>query len=368
MAQQGGNSSMKKLSKEELAQLLAPIALYPDELVAQILMASTYPLEIVQADRWVKSHKQSAGDVLAKQLEKEPWDPSVKSLVNFPNVLATLSEKLDLTTKIGDAFLSQQKDVMDTIQVLRKRALEAGNLKTTKEQKVVVEKEVIIIQPANPQVVYVPSYSPTVVYGVWMYPAYPPYYYYPPPPPAYPPYHFAAGVAVGVAWGYAWGHCNWNGAHVEHNVNKNININRNIDRSKYQNRVNPSDRKWQHNPEHRKNVAYKDKATAKQYGQSPAQSREGRRESRGYGSSGSSKMVSRPSAGTMDRSGKAGAGSAAKGRQDSAFAGGTGNGKQERAASDRGMSSRKSGGSSFSSGRGGFTGGGRSGGSRGGRR
>ena len=234
MAQQGDDAPQKKLSKEELAQLLAPIALYPDELVAQILMASTYPLEIVQADRWAKSHKQSAGDVLAKQLENETWDPSVKSLVNFPEVLSKMSEKLDLTTKIGDAFLSQQKDVMDTIQELRKKAYEAGNLKTTKEQKIVVEKEVIVIQPANPEVVYVPTYSPTVVYGTWMYPAYPPYYYYPPPPPAYPAYHFAAGVAVGVAWGYAWGNCNWHGNNVYINHNQNVNINNNIDRSKYQ--------------------------------------------------------------------------------------------------------------------------------------
>jgi hypothetical protein len=366
MAEPGSDASQKKLSNEELAQLLAPIALYPDELVAQILMASTYPLEIVLADRWAKSHKQSAGDVLAKQLEKEPWDPSVKSLVSFPVVLATMSEKLDLTTQIGDAFLSQQKDVMDTIQVLRKRAYEAGNLKATKEQKVVVEKEIIIIQPANPAVVYVPSYSPTVVYGVWMYPAYPPYYYYPPPPPAYPPYYFAAGVAVGVAWGYAWGSCNWKGGNMNYNVNQNININRNIDRSKYQNRVNTNDRQWQHNPEHRKNIAYTDKATARKYGQAPAQSKEGRRESRGYGSAGGSKPGSQPSAGTMDRSGRAGAGGSAaqrssldksggasKGGRDSAFSGGSGNGRQERAASDRGMSSRQSGGSSFGGGRGG---------------
>ena len=192
--------------------MLAPIALYPDELVSQILMASTYPLEVVQADRWAKSHKQSAGDVLTKQLEKEPWDPSVKSLINFPTVLASMSEKLDVTTKIGDAFLAQEGDVMATIQLLRKKAYDAGNLKTTKEQKVVVEKEIIIIQPANPQVIYVPTYSPTVVYGVWAYPAYPPYYYYPPPPPSYPAYSFAVGVAVGAAWGYAWGNCNWHGA------------------------------------------------------------------------------------------------------------------------------------------------------------
>lgn len=378
MAGNGSEDSSKKLSKEELAQLLAPIALYPDELVSQILMASTYPLEVVQADRWAKKNKQSAGDVLAKQLEKEPWDPSVKSLVNFPVVLASMSEKLDVTTKIGDAFLSDQKAVMDSIQALRRKARDAGNLKTTKEQKVIVEKEIIIIQPADPQVVYVPTYSPTVVYGTWMYPAYPPYYYYPPPPPAYPAYHFAAGVAVGVAWGYAWGNCNWHGGHVEHNYNQNININRNIDRSRYQNKVSASDRKWQHNPEHRKNVAYKDGATARKYGQSPTQSREGRRDaSRGYGNAGSG-AANRPSAGTMDRgaggaAARPSAGAMDRGGRDSAF-GGRDSGSQARAASDRGMSSRQSfsggggGGRSFGGGGGGGRsfggGGGRGGGGR----
>ncbi|MGE5893828.1 MAG: DUF3300 domain-containing protein, partial [bacterium] len=226
-----------KFKKEELAQMLAPIALYPDDLVSQILMATTYPIEIVQADRWVQQHKDLKGDALAKALEKESWDPSVKSLVNFPSVLSALSQKLDITTKIGDAFLVQQKDVMDTIQELRKKAYDAGNLKTTKEQTVEVEKETIIIQPSNPEVIYVPSYSPTVVYGVWMYPAFPPYYYYPPPPPVYPAYHFAVGVAIGVAWGYAWGHCNWHGGNVNINVNRNVNVNPNIDRSKYQQRM-----------------------------------------------------------------------------------------------------------------------------------
>ena len=310
MAQQGDDASQTKLSKEELAQLLAPIALYPDELVAQILMASTYPLEIVQADRWAKSHAQSAGDTLAKQLEKENWDPSVKSLVNFPTVLAKMSEKLDLTTKIGDAFLSQQKDVMETIQDLRKKAYEAGNLKTTKEQKIVVEKEVIVIQPANPEVVYVPTYSPTVVYGTWMYPAYPPYYYYPPPPPAYPAYSFAAGVAVGVAWGYAWGNTNWHGNNVYVNHNQNVNINNKIDRSKYKadfdRRQGGRGNNWQHDPSHRKGVAYKDKATAKNFGQSSAKSLEGRRDARGYGDAGGKGAGARPSAGTMDRGGRAG--------------------------------------------------------------
>ncbi|ABK98051.1 DUF3300 domain-containing protein [Pelobacter propionicus] len=391
MAQQGGGGATNKLSQQELAQLLAPIALYPDELVSQVLMASTYPLEVVQADRWVQGNKGLQGDALAKALEKESWDPSVKSLVNFPSVLSAMSQKLDLTTKLGDAFLSQQKEVMDTIQFLRKKAYDAGNLKTTKEQKVVVEKETIVIQPAQTQVVYVPSYSTTVVYGAWMYPAYPPYYYYPPPPPAYPAYHFAAGVAVGAAWGYAWGSCNWHGGDVDIDYNRNTTINNNIDRSKYQNRVNPNGRgTWQHDPSHRKNVAYRDNATAKQFGQSPSRSAESRREARGFGDAGGRGGAARPSAGTMDRGagqrgGSAGASvsdrssgqrtSTGSGR-DSAFGGGSGS--QERMASDRGTSSRQSAGlssgsrgdSGFSRSSGGFGGGGRSfgGGGRGGRR
>lgn len=385
MAQQeGGGEAPVKLAQEELAQLLAPIALYPDELVSQILMASTYPLEIVQAERWAQEKKNLKGDGLARELEKENWDPSVKSLVNFPSVLSMMSQKLDLTIKVGDAFLAQRKEVMDTIQLLRKKAREAGNLKTTEEQKVIVEKETIIIQPADPQVVYVPSYSTTVVYGSWMYPAYPPHYYYPPPPPAYPAYHFAAGVAVGAAWGYAWGNCNWHGGDVEINHNQNINVNTNIDRSKYQNQVNAKGQgTWQHDPGHRKNVAYRDGATAKQYGQSPSRSAAASLEARGFGDGGAN---ARSAAGAMDRgSGQQRGGSGAAGvadrsksagaGRDSAFSSLSGSsGKKERMASDRGFSSRSGsgggsslrggGGGGFSKPSGGFGGGGRGGGGR----
>ena len=166
----------KAFKQEELDQILAPIALYPDDLLSQVLMASTYPLEVVQAERWQKQNKSLKGDALAQALEKQDWDPSVKSLVNFPDVLTMMSEKLDWTQKLGDAFLEQEKGVMDTVQKLRQKADEAGNLKTTSEQKVIVEKETktIVIEPANPQTVYVPTYNPTVVYGAWWYPAYPP--------------------------------------------------------------------------------------------------------------------------------------------------------------------------------------------------
>lgn len=255
---------------EELEQILAPIALYPDSLLAQILMASTYPLEVVQADRWAKQNKDLKGDALTAALEKQPWDPSVKSLVNFPQVLAMMSEKLDWTQKLGDAFLAQQKDVMASVQTLRKKAAESGNLKTTKEQKVVVEQETIIIESASPQVVYVPAYNPTVVYGTWAYPSYPPAYYYPPGYAAGTALlSFGAGVALGAAWGYGWGDCDWNGGDVDVDVNRNTNINQNINRGKYKNQYQGGRGNWQHNPEHRKGVSYRDQGTAQKFNRAP---------------------------------------------------------------------------------------------------
>src|SRR5262245_6104366 len=144
---------------EELEQVLAPIALHPDALISQILMASTYPLEVVQADRWAKQNASLKGDALTKALEQQNWDPSVKSLVNFPQVLTMMSEKLDWTQKLGDAFLADQKKVLDTIQSLRTKAQAAGNLKSTKEQNVIVEEKIIKIESTSPQVVYVPTYN-----------------------------------------------------------------------------------------------------------------------------------------------------------------------------------------------------------------
>jgi hypothetical protein len=192
----------KAFSQPELDQLMAPVALYPDEILAKILMASTYPLEVVEAERWVKQNKGLKGDALKASLEKQSWDDSVKSLASFPDVLFMMSDKLDWTQKLGDAFLAQQKDVMDTVQKLRAKAVGEGTLKSSKEQEVKKDGDAIIIQPANPQVVYIPAYDPVVVYGPWWYPAYPPYQVY-----AYPPgtavVVFKTGVVVGVSW-YAW--------------------------------------------------------------------------------------------------------------------------------------------------------------------
>ncbi|HEY6198116.1 MAG TPA: DUF3300 domain-containing protein, partial [Candidatus Binatia bacterium] len=258
------------LKQEEIEQLVAPIALHPDDLVSQILMASTYPIEVVIADRWVKQNSKLSGDALTAELEKQDWDPSVKSLVAFPQVLTMMSEKIDWTTKLGDAFLADQKKVLDTIQSLRHKAQSAGNLKTTKEQKVIVEQQVIRIEPANPEVIYVPTYNPTVVYGAWPYPAYPPYTYYPPGYVAGSMFWWGASVAMGVgmaaAWGYGWGNCDWNGGNVKINNNNNININNKIDRGKYANQL-PAGGKgnWQHNAEHRKGASYRDQGTAQKF-------------------------------------------------------------------------------------------------------
>ncbi len=283
---QAQDKQPKPFPQEQLDQLLAPVALYPDSLLTQILMASTYPLEVVKAMNWVKQNRDLKGDALTAALEKQQWDPSVKSLVNFPDVLQMMNDKLDWTQQLGDAFLAQQQDVMKSVQRLRGKAQAEGNLKTTKEQKVVVEKETIIIEPANPQVVYVPTYNPTVVYGVWPYTAYPPYYAYPPGYAAgAAAFGFATGVAVGAAWGYAWGHADWHGGNVDVDVNRNANINRNIDRSKYQGKgqLDQSGKgTWKHDSGHRQGVAYRDNATAQKFGQQTARGG-ARGDSRGYG-------------------------------------------------------------------------------------
>jgi len=362
-----GAGEEKPFKQEELDQLLAPIALYPDSLLTQVLMASTYPLEIVQADRWAKQNKDKKGDALAKALEEQPWDPSVRSLVNFPDVLGMMSDKLDMTQKLGDAFLAQQKDVMDTVQSLRKKAEASGNLKTTEEQKIIVEKETIIIESANPQVIYVPSYNPTVVYGAWWYPAYPPYPYY---PPGYGTgAAFVTGVAIGAAWGYAWGNANWHGGDVNIDIDRNTNINNNIDRDKYKNQNREKGQgkgqsgqgKWQHDASHRGGVSYKDQGTAQKYnrgtGSDAAKSREAYRGKAEAGRQdiargGADQMRS----GTQQKANKSAFGSSA-------------GGAQTRTASSRGnqsmSSSRSAGGRSMSRPSGGG-GGGRGGGGRGG--
>nr|WP_244816096.1 DUF3300 domain-containing protein [Caballeronia sp. Lep1P3] len=225
-------AAAQKLSDQQLDALLAPIALYPDALLAQVLMASTYPQDVEAAAQWSKANASVKGDDAVKAVQSQPWDPSVQSLVAFPQALATMASKPDWMTQLGNAFIAQSGDVMDSVQRLRRSAQSAGNLKTTEQQKVVVEQSTIQIVPANPQVVYVPTYNPTVVYGAWPYPAYPPVYV--PPPPGYA---IATGFATGLAFGAGiavanslWGNCDWNHHDVNINVNRynNINVNNRI--------------------------------------------------------------------------------------------------------------------------------------------
>jgi hypothetical protein len=259
---------------EELEQMVAPIALYPDSLLAQVLMASTYPLEIVLAARWSKEHPDIKGDAVAKAVENETWDPSVKSMVTFPDVLTMMNDKLDWTQKLGDAVLAQRADVMAAVQRLRVKAKDSGNLKTSKEQTVKTEAapagspapQVIIIESPSPEVVYVPTYNPTVVYGAWPYPAYPPYYYYPPGYAAGTAFlSFSAGVIVG---GALWGGFNWGHSDIDVNVNRYNNFNRNTNINA--NRTNVSNR-WEHNSAHRQGVGYRDTATQQRYGHGSSQ-------------------------------------------------------------------------------------------------
>jgi hypothetical protein len=251
----------EKLSKQQLDQLLAPIALYPDDLLTNVLMASTYPVDVVEANRWVTQpeNAQIKGDALAKALEDKDWDPSIKALVQFPSVLATMSDKLDWTQKVGDAFLAQQDEVMDQIQFLRSKADSSGNLKSNKQQKVSRQSgssgDIIVIDPTTPDDVYVPAYDPAVVYGSWWYPDYPPYVW------TYPGVNFVdgwwwgAGVAVaGSIWG--WNHWDWRRHNIHVDVNRWNRINNN--------RTRITSDHWRHNGNHQRRATNIDRAKLQQ--------------------------------------------------------------------------------------------------------
>jgi hypothetical protein len=260
------------MSQDQLDGLLAPIALYPDELLTQVLMASTYPLEVVEAARFVKANPDLRGSALDDALKDKNWDPSVLSLAPFPQVLDMMNEKLEWTQRLGDAFLADQASVMRTVQRLRERAQQAGNLKSTDQQRVFVQDRNIVIEPAQPQVVYVPVYNPTIIYGPWWAPAYRPWYWYPPPIWGYPPAPAWWGVTAGFFWGSAWvvhrsywgwARPNW----TSNNVNINVNVTNNYwaSRPQYAQRYPNGTGTWQHVPEHRKGVAYRDAATYNRY-------------------------------------------------------------------------------------------------------
>ena len=266
-----------RFRKEELDQMLAPIALYPDSLIAQILMASTYPLEVVQAERWMEQNKTLTGDALDDALKEKSWDPSIKSLCHFPDVLFAMSDKLDQTSKLGDAFLSQNDDVMATIQQLRRKAETQGNLKTTKEQKVIHEEDAIRIEPAVRQVVYVPVYDPLYVYGPWWYPAYPPYYWY------YPPgviitggfITFGPRFFIGIDL-FSWSWFDWHRHYIYIDVHKARRFHR------FHHRHDSDRYFWRHDPVHRRGVAYRDRRTSERFRKRPYRRSPPGPEMRGY--------------------------------------------------------------------------------------
>jgi hypothetical protein len=191
----------------QLQQLVAPIALYPDSLVAQILAASTFPEQVVEADTWVQAHPDLKGDALGQAVDQQPWDPSVKALTAFPSVLGNMDKNLSWTSSIGDAFYNQEQDVMDAVQEMRQRAQEAGNLKTTPQQTVTEQGSTIIIEPTSPEVVYVPAYDPWLVYGGPVE-AWPGWYEY---PRIYGDPYLSFGVGYGISYygGYGWGWHHW---------------------------------------------------------------------------------------------------------------------------------------------------------------
>jgi hypothetical protein len=233
------DTDTKKFSQQELDQMLAPIALYPDALLSQILMATTYPSELQEAIAYSKANPDEKGDDAVKKVQDKGWDASVASLVAFPQVLEMLGKKPDWTKNLGDAFLAEPKTVMSTVQTLRKKAKDSGNLKTTKQQKVEVQSGAsdapssssesssnITITPTT-NTVYVPVYNPTYVYGPWMYPSYPPFFYYPPSFNPVPGFIFGFGVGI-IASNCLWGGFNWYHRSVNINVNRynHININK----------------------------------------------------------------------------------------------------------------------------------------------
>jgi len=262
--------------------LLAPIALYPDELLSQVLMASTYPLEVVEAARFVQQNPGLKGQALDNALQDKTWDPSVQSLTAFPQVLAMMSDKLDWTQQLGDAFLANQGQAMDTVQRLRARAQAAGNLKNTPQQRVLVQQQNIVIEPAQPDYVYVPVYNPTIVYGPWWAPAYRPWFWYPPPIYGYPAIGgvIAAGIIFGSAWVITSNHWGWaRPVWGSRSIAVNVDNNRLFDRPQFRDRYH--DGNWQHMPEHRRGVAYRDPGVRGRYQQYDSRAVDARRDFRG---------------------------------------------------------------------------------------
>jgi Protein of unknown function (DUF3300) len=314
-------------SKEQLDQLLAPIALYPDSLLTQVLMAATYPVQVAEAVSWSAARPNDKGDAAVTKAESQGWEPSVTSLVAFPQVLATMGQKPEWVQDLGDAFLAQPTDTMDAVQRLRLAAQAAGQLKSNEQQKVVVQnptpqQTVIVIEPAQPQVVYVPMYNPTVVYGTWPYPSYPPYYM-PPPPGYYAGNALLTGMAFGVGLAITnslWGGYNWGRNDIDIDINRynNVNVNR---------RITNNQTSFTHNSAGRKGVPYRDARVEQKYGKNVA-GKDARNDYRGRDANDAKRDAARETMAqrtndpkTREKLQQEGAGKAGDGARDRASAG-----------------------------------------------
>lgn len=270
-------------TQAELDQMLAPIALYPDALLSQVLMAATYPIEVVEAARWSRAHPGLQGDDAVRAAQNEDWDPSVKSLVAFPQILQRMDEKLEWTRTLGDAFLAQEPQMMDQVQLLRRRAQAAGHLQSSEQIRVEQRGPVIIVRQASPEYVYAPYYDPMEVYGAWLWPAYRPVAWA--PWPGYVrPYHrpgasigFWWGRPVGLSLGFFFGDFDWNRrhAHVVHSNNYYYRAPRLVNRTEVVERG-----RWQHDPHHRRAVAYRSSEVRQRFAVAPTGRREAVREER----------------------------------------------------------------------------------------
>lgn len=360
-AETGGTAEAPKIPNDQLDSLVAPIALYPDPLLSQTLVASTYPVELIQLQQWMGKNSGLKDQALADAVAKQPWDASIQGLAAFPDVVEKLAGNIQWTSDLGNAFLAQQSDVMAAVQRMRAKAQGTGTLKTGTQQKVETQtssggQQVIVIEPADPKVVYVPSYDPATVYGASAYP-YPQAGYV-----AGTALAWGTGLALGAAWGGNWGYgCGWNNGDVT------INNNNNYVKNSNKNNVNRGQGgSWQHNPQHRGNAPYGNKQTANKYGGTA------RGETRPAGGAGA---ANRPAGGAPggvgaaggqgNRPGGAGAGPAAKpgGGAGAGSKPGAGGGAGGAAKAGGGGGANKVGGHQVSSGGGGGAFGGGGGGS-----
>ncbi len=252
-------------AQQELDQMLAPIALYPDSLLSQILMAATYPREVIQAARWSRANPGVYGDQAVQAAAQEDWDPSVKSLVAFPQILAMMDAKLDWTERLGDAFLAQEPQVMDTVQNLRQRAYAAGNFRSDDRIRVVPQGDAIVVEPMNPEIVYVPYYDPTVVYGGWWWPSPPvywsPWYGYHAPRSGF---YLSWGSGIPVASGFFFGTFDWPRRYTRvayvnnYYYNRTVGVNRQSRDNAFVRNANVASGAWRHDPTHRRGAQYRD--------------------------------------------------------------------------------------------------------------